>query len=321
MGAAFDVADFLHPLDLGARAHLERVPLLDKGVKTYLEFVSDRQVRQGLLASALRLGPHQLPDVYRLLPRICDAFGIPEPEMYLSRGDANAVTMGHSRPAIVIYSGLLDDLAEDEIEAVLAHECGHILAEHVLYRQMAQVIVRFGGSAAAALAPASLRALTALGANQIQTALFDWYKKSELTADRAAIAYMGSPEPLQRALFHIVGVPKWTPGELSVEAFLQQADELEDITEASKWERWLARGLDSASTHPMPGLRMRELTRWAESDRFRQVVGIARAARGDGGAQRSCPQCGKVVQAGWSFCDRCGSAVPALAAGASGGAS
>jgi len=311
MGTAFDAADFLHPMDLTARQQLERVPLLDKGVKAYLEMFTDRRVRQGLLASALRLGPYQLPDIYRLLPPICDTFGIPEPELYLARGDANAVTLGHGRPAIVIYSGLLDDLAEDEIEAVLAHECGHILAEHILYRQMAQVVVRLGGSASA-MGPTALRALTTLGTSQIQTALFNWYRKSELTADRAAVAYMGSPEPLQRALFHIVGVPKWMPGELSVQAFLQQADELEDITESSKWERWLARGLDSASTHPMPTLRMRELTRWAASDRFRQVVGIAEAARNDGEPRRSCTRCGKIMQIGWSFCDRCGAGVPAL---------
>jgi Zn-dependent protease with chaperone function len=321
MGAAFDATDFLHPMDLTARQQLERVPLLDKGVKAYLDMFTDRRVRQGLLASALRLGPHQLPEIYRLLPPICDAFGIPEPELFLARGDANAFTVGHGRPAIVIQSGLLDDLADDEVEAVLAHECGHILAEHILYRQMAQVIVRLGGTAAS-MGPTMLRAVTALGTNQIQTALFNWYRKSELTADRAAVAYMGTPEPLQRALFHIVGVPKWLPGELSVEAFLQQAEELEDITEASRWERFLARGLDSTSTHPMPTLRMRELSRWAESDQFRQVVSIAEAGRMDGASRRSCTRCGNVVQIGWSFCDRCGTAVSAMPVGeVAGGAS
>ena len=314
MGAAYEAADFLHPMDVSARQQLERVPLLDKGVKAYLEMFTDRQVRQGLLANALRLGPRQLPDIYRLLPRICDAFGIPEPELYLRRGDANAFTVGHSQPAIVMFSGLLDDLAEDEVEAVLAHECGHILAEHVLYRQMAQVMVRAGGTAAG-MGPFAVRAIAAIGTNQIQAALFNWYRKSELTADRAAVAYMGGPEPIQRALFHITGVPKWMPGELSVEAFLQQADELEDIHEASRWERFLGRGLDSASTHPMPTLRMRELTRWAESDRYRQVVSIAEASAKNGGApSRACTRCGKVVQIGWSFCDRCGAAVPASAA-------
>lgn len=318
MVAAFDGSDFLHPMDLTARQQLERVPLLDKGVKAYLEMFTDRRVRQGLLASALRLGPHQLPDIYRLLPPMCDAFGIPEPELYLSRGDANAFTIGHSKPAIVIQSGLLDDLAEDEVEAVLAHECGHILAQHILYRQMAQVMVRLGGSASS-VGPTALRALTMLGTSQIQTALFNWYRKSELTADRAAVAFMGTPEPLQRALFHLVGVPKWLPGELSVQAFLQQADELEDITDSSKWERWLSRGLDSGSTHPMPTLRMRELTRWAESDRFRNVMNIADAAKKEGASRRSCPRCGKLVEVGWAFCDRCGAAVPAPAAEEVGG--
>ena len=93
----FDVTDFLHPLDLSARQQLERIPLLQPTVKKYLGSVSDPRTRQWLLASAVRLGPKQLPHIYRMLPPICDAFGIPEPELYLMRGEANAVTYGHSR--------------------------------------------------------------------------------------------------------------------------------------------------------------------------------------------------------------------------------
>jgi hypothetical protein len=74
--AVFDVSDFLHPLDLSARQHLEGIPLLQVAVKRYLGSVTDRRDRQWLLASAVRLGPRQLPDIYRMLPPICDAFGI-----------------------------------------------------------------------------------------------------------------------------------------------------------------------------------------------------------------------------------------------------
>jgi Zn-dependent protease with chaperone function len=132
--ASFGVADFMHPLDRSARQQLEVIPLLAPMVKKYLATVASRKPRQGLLAGALRLGPGQLPVIYRMLPPICAAFGIPEPELYLTRGDANARTVGHDRIAIVIYNRLLEDLAPDEVEAILAHECGHIAAGHILYR-------------------------------------------------------------------------------------------------------------------------------------------------------------------------------------------
>ncbi|HEV2451665.1 MAG TPA: M48 family metallopeptidase [Streptosporangiaceae bacterium] len=312
MTAVFDVTDFLHPLDMSARQQLERIPLLQATVKKYLSVVTDRKVRQALLASALRLGPKQLPEIYRLLPPICEAFGIAEPELYLTRGgEANAMTVGHTRTAIVIYNQLLEDLAEDEIQAVLAHECGHILAEHILYRQMANAMLRAGATAGGLGTPV-FKAVAGLATGQIQAALIDWYRKSELTADRAAVAYFRDPEPMQRALFHILGVPKWWPGEVSYSAFLEQAAEFDQVTEASRWDRYLARTLESGSTHPIPAVRIRELTVWAESPAFKQLAGIAKTG---GMAERvGCGKCGQELDPGWHFCLRCGEPVQQAAA-------
>jgi len=310
MATVFDVTDFLHPLDLSARQQLEAIPLLQPTVKRFLSTVTDRKVRQVLLSSALRLGPKQLPEIYRLLPPICDAFGIPEPELYLTRREANAMAVGHSRTAIVIYNQLLEDLAEDEIEAVLAHECGHIMAQHILYRQMAQAMVRAGASVGVLGTPL-FKVVTGLASAQIQTALINWYRKSELTADRAAVAYLRDPEPMQRALFHIIGVPKWLPGDISYLAFLEQAAEFDQSTEATRLDRWLARSLESGSTHPIPTVRIRELTVWAESAAFRQLMQIADA--GHMADRVGCAQCGLGLAPDWKFCLRCGEPVPPAA--------
>lgn len=264
MSASFSAADLLHPLDASARQQLELIPLLPPTVKKYLTAASGRKPRQALLAGALRLGPRQLPEIYRMLPPVCEAFGIPEPELFLMRGDANARTVGHDRMAIVIYNRLLEDLPEDEVEAVLAHECGHILAAHVLYRQMAQATIRAG--ATAALGKSLFAEVPGLASAQIQAALFSWYRKSELTADRAAVAYLGSAEPMRRALFRVMGVPKWLPGEVSYTAFAEQVAELDEISGAGRWDRGLAPDLDNSSGHPTAALRIRELTDWAGSE-------------------------------------------------------
>ena len=95
MAAVFGVNDFLHPLDLSARQQLESVPLLQKTVTKYQGLVTERRMRQGLLASAVRLGPFQLPEIYKLLPPICAAFGIEVPELYLT---ARPGQCRHGRP-------------------------------------------------------------------------------------------------------------------------------------------------------------------------------------------------------------------------------
>jgi Zn-dependent protease with chaperone function len=260
LSAHFSISDVQHPLDLSSRQQLEVIPLLQPTVRKYLTATAGRKPRQALLSGALRLGPRQLPEIYGLLPPVCAAFGIPEPELYLMRGDANARTVGHDRAAIVIYNRLLEDLAGDEVEAVLAHECGHILAGHVLYRQMAQAAMRTPASGAGR---SLFSEVPGLAATQIQAALFNWYRRSELTADRAAAAYLGSAEPMQRAMLRILGVPKWLPGDVSPDAVLEQAAELDEISGPGRWDRSFVPDLDNATGHPMAPLRFRELSSWA----------------------------------------------------------
>jgi Zn-dependent protease with chaperone function len=305
MAAIFTVDDFLHPLDLSARGGLEGIPLLRPATEKYLKMVHDRRYRQYLLCSAIRLGPEQLPDIYRMLPPICDAFGIEEPELYLTSGEANAYTVGHTHPAIVISNLLLEALAEDEIQAVLAHECGHILARHTLYRQMAQTMLLFGQAGASAVGIGS--AVAGVATSQIRNALMNWYRKSELTADRAAVAYLRSAGPMQRALFHLMGAPKWMPVEISFTAFEQQATEFDELSE-SRWDRFLARGMENAFTHPAPVLRMKELTEWVETSAFRDLLGIGET--GHLADRVGCNQCGYEVGPDWRFCKRCGTPVP-----------
>jgi Zn-dependent protease with chaperone function len=307
--AAFQATDVLHPLDRAARQQLEGIPLLQSAVKKYLKLVSERRDRNWLLSNAIRLGPDQLPEIYRMLPPVCVAFGIPEPELYLMRGPANAMTMGHSRTVIVLHDQILEDLAEDEIQAVIAHECGHALCEHVLYRQMALAVQGVGAGVGALGGTAG--AIAGLASVPLQLALLNWFRKSELTADRAAALFMGSGEPMERALFHLLGVPKWFAGEISFARFAAQTVEFDALNEESKWDRFLSRKLESGLTHPIPTIRIRELTTWTESSEFRQLV----ASAGQGTKERaSCPTCGVGVDPSWRFCQRCGATLCATEA-------
>lgn len=309
MPASYKASDFLHPLDLAARQQLDKVPGLELMVKKYRGLVADRKEHQFLLCNAVRMSRNQLPEFYRLLPPICEAFGIAEPALYLIRGPANAMTWGHAAPTIIINSDLLEDLSEQEVQAVIAHECGHILAEHVLYRQMALALLGGATGVAGALGP-TIGAVASLASEPLKTALLNWYQKSELTADRAAVAFMKGPETLQSALFHILGVPKWWPGRINLAEFTAQAEEYEKIVTSSKWERHLMRSLQADSTHPLPVVRLREMQEWADSSTFKQLLAIAQSEATD--AHQVCPACGHTVLPDWRFCQHCGNRSAAL---------
>jgi Zn-dependent protease with chaperone function len=306
----FSASDVVHPVDEAAKRHLESMSGLQAAVKAYHKVYSERLLRNAQLSECLQLGPGQLPEIYRLLPPICEAYGIPVPELYLGLGPINAFTTGHTRTSIMIYSELLDHLAPDEVEAVLAHECGHILCEHMLYHSMAQVVdlaVTVGGLADIPFASMFLN----LASGPLRMALMSWSRKSELSADRAAAAYLGNTEVMTRVMLRFAGIRHGSKYTHNIDLFAAQALEYEALRE-SRWDRFLQWQVGQGSTHPLLAVRVRELQAWATAPAFARLAEVATAVR----AVPRCGACGNRVEPGWRHCQQCGGALtpPALTA-------
>ncbi|OJF14183.1 hypothetical protein BG844_11030 [Couchioplanes caeruleus subsp. caeruleus] len=281
---------------------------LQRAITLFHRNYSERLVRNSQLAESLRLSPGQLPEIYRMLPPICETFGIPEPELYLTMGPVNAFTIGTTRTSITLFSELLEHMSMDEIETVLAHECGHILCQHMLYHSMAQVLqlaVDVGGVARIPFASAILQVV----AGPLQIALETWSRKSELSADRAAAAYMGSPDAITRVMFRFAGIRHDSKLTHSVEAFAAQALEYEALRE-SRWDRFLQWQVGQASTHPLLAVRVREIHNWSATPAFARLVETAAEIR----TAFRCGRCGHRAQPHWHHCQNCGNSlsVPAV---------
>lgn len=125
--------DFIHPEDAAALRQLESIPGFPTLVKKLMSMGLE-QLQYGVnMASAIRLSPSQLPKLYNRLPPICKKLGIEQPEFYLSMDpNPNAWTFGDTKIFITITSGLVDMMTEEELDAVIAHECGHILCHHLV---------------------------------------------------------------------------------------------------------------------------------------------------------------------------------------------
>jgi Zn-dependent protease with chaperone function len=296
----------VHPFDEAAKRQLESMTGLQATVQAFMKVYSEREAHNFHLSECLRLGPAQLPEIYRYLPPICDAFGIPEPELYLAMGGVNAYTFGHTRTSIIIFSDLLDHLAPDEIEAVIAHECGHILLQHVLYHSMAQFLDAAREIGSYAPIP-GLSAVLSLASVPVQSALTSWSQKSELSADRAAAAYLGSADAITRVMFRFAGVKVDSPYVHSVQAFADQALEWEALRE-SRWNRILQWMLSKQSTHPMLAVRVREIQAWSATPGFANLAAAAARFR----AAARCPSCAHTVEPAWRHCQECGASLTAL---------
>jgi Zn-dependent protease with chaperone function len=133
--------DFQHPDDVTATAALRAIPGLDLLVSKVMEYGFERFYYLENVASNVRVSPRMFERLHKALGWGCKILGVDEPELYVALDPVpNAFTYGHTRPFIVLTSGLVDMLDDEERFFVIAHELGHIKCDHVLYTVLARNI-------------------------------------------------------------------------------------------------------------------------------------------------------------------------------------
>lgn len=286
--------NYIHPEDKAALENLKNIPMFSACLKAFMKFMPEQYLHGMNMAQKIRLGPDQLPHIYGLLPPICDALDIPEPEFYLEMNPApNAYTYGDSRVFLTVTSGLLEYLDEDEVTAVIAHECGHIACRHVLYHTMATMLLNFGSKV---LGPVSALSIP------IQLALLRWYRRSELSADRAAAVYLKDPKPVVETMIRLAGGPKSITEKVNMELYCQQAEAYTKMIEESEWNMILQGVAIMNQNHPFLAVRTKEILSWCDGDQFQRIIKSMDASDNS----NKCSDCGGDTYAEWKFCKHCG---------------
>jgi Zn-dependent protease with chaperone function len=251
-----------HPADRAATAALKAIPMLDTVVRKLIEFGYERSIRQVYLANSIRLGPEQLPATWTAYERALRVLDMPETyDLYVTQGPfGNAGTIGAGRPIIVFESSLLGQLAEDEQRAVLAHELGHILSDHVLYRTALSILLAAGMK--------SLPFPFSFPLGAVRAVLLEWARATELSCDRAGTLAVGDPRIMCRAL--MVAAGGRPSSELSIDAFLAQAMEYETWDDPHDRVR---RFFNEVSVdHSFAVRRVSELMRWVHAGDYDRIV-------------------------------------------------
>ena len=284
-------SDFIHPEDAAALRTLESIPGFPALVKKYLQIGYEQMLYGVNMASAIRLSPTQLPDLYNHLPPICRKLGIPEPEFYLEMNPVpNAWTYGDTKIYITITSGLVEVLNDEELDSVLAHECGHILCRHVLYHTMAKSVLN------------GIDNLGLLGnlALPFKWALYYWYRKSELSCDRVS-AFITSPDVVASSMARLSGGPKSITADINHNEWIKQADIYDTLYNDGLWNKALQIYAIAEMSHPFSAVRVREVFKWSESDQYRRLKNHMLNA-----SESVCPSCRRSVDSSWKFCKYCG---------------
>jgi Zn-dependent protease with chaperone function len=224
---------------------------------------SDRSLRLLFLASSVRASQEQFPQLHELLLDGSAVLDLPQvPELYISQNPMpNAMTLGSDKPFIVITTGLVDLYDPEELRFAISHELGHVLSGHAVYRTMLFHLTRLATRLAwFAVGYISLRVIIA--------ALEEWYRKSELSCDRAGVLGGQDPAAARRALMKLAGGSRMS--ELSHDAFHQQAREYDAVPDVREGLIKLLQM--QGTTHPFAVIRFAELDRWVAEGAYRDIL-------------------------------------------------
>jgi len=259
--------DFQHPDDVTATAALRGIPGLDMLVSKVMEYGFERFYYLENVASNVRVSPRMFERLHKALGWGCKILGVDEPELYVALDPVpNAFTYGHTRPFIVLTSGLVDMLDDEERFFVIAHELGHIKCNHVLYTVLARNI-----AAVVNLIGQATLGLGALLGQGLVVALYDWYRKAELSADRAGLLCVQDINPCVRSFMKMAGGASRLYAEMDQTEFLRQIRSYEEA-DRSSLNRAYKLLLTAFRSHPFPILRAKELDEWHGTG-YRDIAG------------------------------------------------
>lgn len=252
-----------HPADRGALATLRSVPGFPAVLRAVAGAFSERGERLMWLASAVRVGPKQYPELHELRAECAAVLDVdPVPEMFVARdATINALTIGIDRPFVVLTSGLVQAVDTEALRVAIGHELGHVLSGHALYRTMLFRLLRLMDSMS--WLPGGYWGLRA-----IVTALREWYRKAELSADRAGL--LCSQDPAAALRMHMALAGANHPDDVDTQEFLRQAADYEAEGDIRDSVLKLMNTVDL--THPLAVVRAAELQRWAASEEYRNIL-------------------------------------------------
>ncbi len=251
-----------HPADRAALASLRRVPGFDLVLRKVFGLFSERALRLITQGSAVEVGPDQYPKIqalYEEVLRILDA-PIHYPLYVAQTPVVNAGAVGMDQPFIVLNSGAVALLDDDQLRVVLAHEVAHILSDHVLYKTLLRLLLRAG------LAVMSIP-LTGVAVVAVVAALMEWDRKSELSADRCALLVAQDPEQVHQALLRLAG---GVGDGASTAAFRRQAKAYNEA--GGMFDTVIKMLALLGRRHPFPVQRIAELDRWIDSGGYQKIL-------------------------------------------------
>lgn len=196
-----------------------------------------RMMRQQMLGNALQVEYSAYAWLRDWANQVSADLEMPQVEIFITQNPVmNAYAFGFARPySIVLHSGSIRYLTEDELKVVVVHEMAHIKYRHAnanvyLMPFLAIPIINVVGSWISGF----------------------WHRRAELTADRLALMYLGDSELVKKSLIKVHVGP-------------DAADSMNEV--ARQWmqytaERPMNHFAQTFSDHPFLVRRLSQIDYW-----------------------------------------------------------
>lgn len=252
-----------HPADRGAMATLRAVPGVTSVLKAVAGMWNERAERLFAVASSIRVSDKQYPRINRMRVDCAETLDLDTvPDLFVARSPiANAYAIGIDKPFIVLTTGLVEALDRDSLRVVIGHETGHILSGHNVLRTLLMRLLRLQ-------ATVSWMPIGALGLRAVIAALLEWYRKAELTADRAGLLCGQDPAAALRQ--HVFMAGGSSMDDIDIPEFMAQAKEYEEVDDIR--DSILKLLTVENMSHPFSVVRAAQLQRWAASEEYRAIL-------------------------------------------------
>jgi len=256
-----------HPADRAALQALRAVPGFDDAVRKIIAFLGgERGIRLLFQGNAVRAGIQQYPMAHALHVEVAATFDWPKvPELYVSQTPVfNAGAYGVDDPFIVLHSAALELLDGEELRALIAHEMGHVVSGHSLYRTIAEILL--------SVSLGALPFLAGIALLPIRLAILEWSRKSELSSDRAGLLGSQNIMASQQLFMKMAGGYRGAleSGQMALDPFIAQAGEYIGTNEGLDIVYKILNTL--ALTHPMNTVRAAELQQWVASGAYERIL-------------------------------------------------
>lgn len=234
-----------------------------------LTLIYIRIIQGQFFGTSLQVSDKHFYRIKQIVEEQAKILQVTEPKVFIIQDPyPNAFTIGFKNPySILLNSSLIEALTEDELEAVIAHELGHVKFSHARITSLVN--------------PAGRNIF-------ILTQIFGfWRRSAELTADRVALLVTENPRAIITALIKISVGTKFLE-RIDEDELLQQSQKVKDSVFNKSGELLLE--------HPYLTKRISRVLQFAK------VEGLPYNKSG----KMICNNCGKEINISAKYCVNCG---------------